>query len=55
MVIKKGDIIKVEYEGSLDDGSIFDSTEKYGEKAFPKRVRPKTRYDHPSHGRKPNM
>ncbi len=30
MAIKKGDIIKVEYEGSLDDGSIFDSTEKNG-------------------------
>ena len=28
MAIKKGDIFKVEYEGSLDDGSIFDSTEK---------------------------
>ena len=30
MAIKKGDIIKVDYEGSLDDGSIFDSTEKNG-------------------------
>jgi FKBP-type peptidyl-prolyl cis-trans isomerase 2 len=30
MAIKKGDIIKVEYEGSLEDGSIFDSTEKNG-------------------------
>ncbi len=27
MAIKKGDIIKVEYEGRLDDGTIFDSTE----------------------------
>lgn len=27
MVIKKGDIIKVEYEGCLEDGTIFDSTE----------------------------
>ena len=30
MAIKKGDIIKVEYEGSLEDGSIFDSTERNG-------------------------
>ena len=27
MAIKKGDIIKVEYEGRLEDNSIFDSTE----------------------------
>jgi peptidylprolyl isomerase len=27
MAIKKGDIIKVEYEGKLEDGTIFDSTE----------------------------
>lgn len=27
MSIKKGEIIKVEYEGRLDDGTIFDSTE----------------------------
>ncbi|MFX0059465.1 MAG: peptidylprolyl isomerase [Candidatus Hodarchaeota archaeon] len=27
MAIKKGDIIKVEYEGRLEDGTIFDSTE----------------------------
>lgn len=31
MPIKKGDIIKVEYEGTLDDGTVFDSTEKHGE------------------------
>ncbi|MFX1339765.1 MAG: peptidylprolyl isomerase [Promethearchaeota archaeon] len=30
MAIKKGDIIKVEYEGSLEDGSIFDSTKRNG-------------------------
>jgi len=30
MAIKKGDIIKVEYEGTLEDGTIFDSTEKNG-------------------------
>ena len=28
MAIKKGDIIKVQYEGSLEDGTIFDSTER---------------------------
>jgi FKBP-type peptidyl-prolyl cis-trans isomerase 2 len=28
MAIKKGDIIKVEYEGSLEDGTVFDSTER---------------------------
>jgi len=27
MAIQKGDIIKVEYEGRLEDGTIFDSTE----------------------------
>jgi FKBP-type peptidyl-prolyl cis-trans isomerase 2 len=26
MAIQKGDIIKVEYEGRLDDGTVFDST-----------------------------
>ena len=26
MAIKEGDIIKVEYEGTLDDGTVFDST-----------------------------
>ena len=30
MVIKKGDIIKVEYEGRLEDLTIFDSTELQG-------------------------
>ncbi len=30
MPIKKGDKIKVEYEGTLDDGTVFDSTEKHG-------------------------
>ena len=30
MAIKKGDIIKVEYEGRLEDNSIFDSTEIQG-------------------------
>jgi FKBP-type peptidyl-prolyl cis-trans isomerase 2 len=30
MAIKKGDIIKVEYLGTLDDGMIFDSTGKNG-------------------------
>ena len=30
MGIKKGDIIKVEYEGRLEDRSIFDSTELQG-------------------------
>lgn len=28
MAIKNGDIIKVQYEGFLEDGTIFDSTEK---------------------------
>ncbi|MEJ2296667.1 MAG: FKBP-type peptidyl-prolyl cis-trans isomerase [Candidatus Lokiarchaeota archaeon] len=27
MAIQKGDIIKVQYEGRLEDGTIFDSTE----------------------------
>ena len=31
MPIKKGDKIKVEYVGTLDDGTVFDSTEKHGE------------------------
>ena len=31
MAIKKGDIIKVEYEGRLEDRTIFDSTELSGE------------------------
>ena len=31
MSIKVGDIIKVQYEGSLEDGTVFDSTELNGE------------------------
>ena len=31
MPIKKGDTVKIEYEGSLDDGSVFDSSKKHGE------------------------
>ena len=27
-MIKKGDIIKVSYTGTLEDGSVFDSTEQ---------------------------
>ena len=30
MPAKKGDFVKVEYEGFLDDGRIFDSTEQHG-------------------------
>jgi FKBP-type peptidyl-prolyl cis-trans isomerase 2 len=30
MAIKKGEWIKVEYLGTLDDGTVFDSTEKSG-------------------------
>jgi len=30
MVVKKGDKVKVEYEGKLDDGTVFDSSEKQG-------------------------
>ncbi|MBN2111926.1 peptidylprolyl isomerase [Candidatus Woesearchaeota archaeon] len=30
MPVKKGDKIKVEYEGKLDDGTVFDSTGKHG-------------------------
>ena len=31
MPVKKGDKIKVEYKGSLDDGTIFDSSETHGQ------------------------
>jgi len=31
MPVKKGDKIKVEYEGTLEDGTVFDSSEKQGE------------------------
>jgi FKBP-type peptidyl-prolyl cis-trans isomerase 2 len=29
--VKQGDKVKVEYEGTLEDGSVFDSTENHGE------------------------
>lgn len=31
MPIKNGDKVKVEYKGTLDDGTVFDSSEKHGE------------------------
>lgn len=31
MPVKKGNKVKVEYEGTLEDGTVFDSTEKHGE------------------------
>ncbi len=31
MAVKKGDKVKVEYKGTLEDGTVFDSTEKHGE------------------------
>jgi len=34
MAIKKGDKIKVDYEGKLDDGTIFDSS-KHGDHSHP--------------------
>lgn len=34
MAVKKGDKIKVEYEGKLDDGTVFDSS-KHGEHSHP--------------------
>lgn len=30
MAVKKGDTIKVEYTGKLEDGTVFDSSEKHG-------------------------
>ena len=30
MAIKVGDVIRVDYEGTLDDGTVFDSTKKDG-------------------------
>jgi FKBP-type peptidyl-prolyl cis-trans isomerase 2 len=32
MKAEKGDTVKVEYEGKLEDGEVFDSTEKHGGK-----------------------
>jgi FKBP-type peptidyl-prolyl cis-trans isomerase 2 len=31
MTIKKGDKIKVDYTGTLEDGTVFDSSEKHGQ------------------------
>ena len=31
MAVKKGDKIKVEYTGTLEDGTVFDSSEKQGQ------------------------
>lgn len=30
MAVKKGDKVKVEYEGKLEDGTVFDSSKKHG-------------------------
>lgn len=30
MTIKKGDKVKIDYEGKLEDGTVFDSSEKHG-------------------------
>ncbi|MEJ2267475.1 MAG: FKBP-type peptidyl-prolyl cis-trans isomerase [Nanoarchaeota archaeon] len=31
MAIEKGKKVKIEYEGSLDNGQVFDSSEKHGQ------------------------
>ena len=31
MPVKNGDIVKIEYEGKLEDGTVFDSSAKHGQ------------------------
>jgi FKBP-type peptidyl-prolyl cis-trans isomerase 2 len=31
MAVKKGDKVKIDYTGTLDDGTVFDSSEKHGQ------------------------